>query len=63
MKKNGFHSFKKLEGSSGAQGDRNRRGSTIYLPVCLLILKSLLKSNFQAFVAKYLDHLSALKEE
>jgi hypothetical protein len=31
--------------------------------VCLLILKSLLKNNFQAFVTNYLDHLSGLKEK
>ncbi len=65
LKKNGFKNFRRLEGGcTGAQEDRNRRGSTIYLPACLLTLfKTLPKDRFEAHVVNYLEHLTILKEK
>jgi hypothetical protein len=55
LKKDGFNQFNKLE------GDRNRRGSTIYLPVGLLIMRRRKGEKFEKFVDQYIKELEILK--
>jgi hypothetical protein len=61
LKNNGFTNFARLEGKT--KGYPDKRGSRIYLPVCLLTLsKRLSKDDFKAFEADYLKKLKNLKE-